>query len=89
MAANLHESYLQEPISALEILKTEMKEPNCIISNLLPAGLTFLAGRPKIGKSWMALQIAVAAGSGGTILGESTNKSSVLYIAYEDWYPFS
>jgi hypothetical protein len=32
-----------------------------IVPDILPEGLTLLAGKPKLGKSWLALDIAVAA----------------------------
>jgi len=43
-----------------------------------------LAGRPKIGKSWMLLQLAGAVASGGKFLGESVERGEVLYLALED-----
>jgi DNA-binding transcriptional ArsR family regulator len=42
-----------------EIMNLQVKEPTWIIPSLLPEGLTFLVGKPKIGKSWLALQIAL------------------------------
>jgi RecA-family ATPase len=47
-------------------------------------GLTMLAGRPKQGKSWLALQIAVAVGTGGKLLGLDVPKGKALYLALED-----
>lgn len=75
---------LSKPISAIEIMTTEWPVTEMIIPGLLPIGLSILAGKPKIGKSWLGLQIATAVGSGGVILGEQVEKRSVLYIAYED-----
>ena len=34
------------------------------ISTLLPQGLSILAGAPKVGKSWLALQICLAVAKG-------------------------
>jgi DNA-binding Lrp family transcriptional regulator len=48
--------------------------------------LAILGGVPKIGKSYLALQIAIAVSSGGEVFGEEVEKSPVLYIAYEDSY---
>jgi RecA-family ATPase len=52
---------------------------------LLPEGLTILAGRPKCGKSWLALHIAMQVAAGGRTL-ESTpvEPGPVLYLALED-----
>lgn len=54
-----------------------------IVQGLLPEGLCFLAGRPKRGKSWLALQIAVDVVAGGSRFGE-TSPGRVLYFALED-----
>ena len=52
-----------------EILSTVFPEPNWIIPKLIPEGLTILGGRPKVGKSWMLLQIALTVKCGGRYLG--------------------
>jgi len=71
-------------LTAHDILTTDWPEPVWAIPNLLPVGLTILAGRPKVGKSWLALQIALAVASGGYALGESVEQGPVLYLALED-----
>lgn len=56
-----------------------------VIPRLVPAGLTLWSGPPKIGKSFMALDMAFAVASGGNVLGTvPTNRCSVLYLALED-----
>ena len=67
-----------------EILTTNFPEPNWIVPNLVQEGLVMLAGRPKIGKSWMLLQMAGAVASGGRFLGEKVEQGEVLYLALED-----
>lgn len=67
-----------------ELLVAEFPDPIWIVPDMLPVGLASLAGRPKLGKSWMALQIAVAVGSGGMVLGKQVEKRDVLYLALED-----
>jgi RecA-family ATPase len=48
-------------------------------------GLTILAGKGKIGKSWLALGIAIAVASGGYALGSiKVEQGDVLYLALED-----
>ncbi len=74
------------PLSVQELLSTDWGKTKYIIPNLLPAGLAILGGDPKIGKSYLALQIAIAVGSGGEIFGEEVDKSPVLYVAYEDTF---
>jgi hypothetical protein len=70
--------------TADEILNTDWPEPVWAIPGLLPAGLCILAGKPKVGKSWLALQIAQAVATGGVALGERVEKGPVLYLALED-----
>ncbi len=54
------------------------------ISTLLPQGLSILAGAPKVGKSWLALQICLAVAKGETLWGLPTAKSGALYLCLED-----
>ena len=50
-----------------------------------PEGLTILAGRPKVGKSWMALDVALAKAAGRFVLGTiKLEEADVLYAALED-----
>jgi len=71
-------------LSANDILTTDWPEPVWVIPNLLPAGLAILAGKAKVGKSWLALQIAQAVAAGGMALGECVQQGSTLYLALED-----
>lgn len=67
-----------------ELYQTEFPEPRYLIPDLLPAGLAALGARPKIGKSWLGLQISVAVGTGGRIFDQPVQKGRVLYLALED-----
>lgn len=67
-----------------ELMATEFPDPVWVVPDLLPAGLGILAGRPKLGKSFLALQLAVAVGSGGFFLDRPVPRGHVLYIALED-----
>lgn len=59
-----------------------------IVPYLLPEGVTLLAGRPKIGKSWLLQQIACAVAKGDVTLvapnGAAPACGDVLYLALED-----
>lgn len=66
------------------ILSNVYPEPVWVVPGLLPAGLTILAGRPKIGKSWLALQIAQAVASGGYVFDKQVQAGRVLFLALED-----
>lgn len=67
-----------------ELLAADFPEPQWAVPGLVPVGLTFLAGRPKVGKSWLALQIAIAKGSGGRVLDKQVDPGKVLYLGLED-----
>lgn len=54
------------------------------VPEYFPEGLTVFAGRPKIGKSWMILNVALAKARGTEALGQFVDKGDVLYIALED-----
>lgn len=59
-----------------------------VVANLIPQGVTLLAGKPKAGKSWLALDIAAAVATGGKVLSsEATTPGEVLYAALEDTAP--
>lgn len=55
------------------------------VPGLVTEGLTILAGRPKLGKSWMALDFAMAVATGGRALGSiECERGDALYMALED-----
>jgi 5S rRNA maturation endonuclease (ribonuclease M5) len=71
--------------TAADLEEMIFPEPRWAIPGLLPEGLTILAGRPKRGKSWMGLGIALAVASGGKALGKiDVEKGDALYLALED-----
>jgi hypothetical protein len=57
-----------------------------VVPGIVPEGASMLAGGPKVGKSWMILNIALAKARGGTALGciEVGQPAPVLYLALED-----
>jgi RecA-family ATPase len=67
-------------------LKTMTFTPiNWVVPGIIPEGLTILAGKPKIGKSWLALDIALAIAGGRFVLGNiKPEQGDVLYAALED-----
>lgn len=72
-------------ISANEIQKKDIPEMRWIVKDLLPEGLAFLAGRPKSGKSFLALNMSISVANGERALGYyETCKCDVVYIALED-----
>lgn len=66
-------------------LQSEIFPPiQWIAPDILPEGLTLLCGKPKLGKSWAALDLACAVAEGGQFLGTFCEQGSVLYMALED-----
>jgi hypothetical protein len=56
-----------------------------VVPGYIAEGLTVLAGRPKLGKSWLALDLAIAVATGGSVLGlPRIEQGDVLYLALED-----
>lgn len=67
-----------------ELLREDLEPIRWTVEGMIPEGLTFLAGKPKLGKSWLALILALAVATGNKFLGYSTTTGTVLYIALED-----
>jgi len=61
-----------------------LPETRWIWQGRMAAGLALLAGAPKVGKSWLALDLALHVCKGEEYLGRPTAKGSVLYLALED-----
>ena len=74
-----------ETISAQELKDMKFPPLKFAVEGLISEGLTLLTGKPKIGKSWMALEMAMAVARGDTALGAFECKQGlVLYCALED-----
>lgn len=74
-------------LSASELVKLDLPKIKWIINDVLPSGLTILAGRPKSGKSFLALDLGITVTSGSLFLDRyESNLSTVLYISNEDSY---
>ena len=57
---------LESLLKSAAVLRTKTFVPlRWIVPQYLPEGLTILGGKPKIGKSWQALDMATAVASGG------------------------
>lgn len=66
------------------LMSTPLQPIQFAISTLLPQGLSILAGAPKVGKSWLALQICLAVAKGENLWDLPAAKSSALYLCLED-----
>lgn len=76
---------LLEPKSAAELLHKEFPPIRWAVPDVLPEGVLLLAGKPKMGKSWLGLGMCIAVAAGGCALGKiPVEKGEALYLALED-----
>lgn len=75
-----------EFITADELLESDISEIDWIVQDLIPNGLTILAGDAKIGKSFLCWNLALAVAYGGIAISEFEvpNPRTVTYVALED-----
>ncbi len=73
-----------QTISCEEIMSTPIAPIPFSVENLLGQGLYLFAGAPKIGKSWLSLDICLSVAKGETVLGQRTAKGTALYLCLED-----
>jgi hypothetical protein len=74
-----------ETFTAADLMKLDLTSVEQVVEGLVYEGVTLFAGRPKQGKTWMMLAMALGVDSGGTVLGGRPVKiGEVLYLALED-----
>lgn len=71
-------------IDGATLMAQPLRPPNFIVDSLLSQGLHILAGSPKVGKSWLALWLAVTVAKGEPVWGMAVKPGSVLYLFLED-----
>lgn len=71
-------------IDGATLMSQPLRPPNFIVDSLLSQGLHILAGSPKVGKSWLALWLAVTVAKGEPSWGMAVKPGSVLYLCLED-----
>ena len=54
------------------------------VDTLLPQGLCILGGSPKVGKSWLVLDLCVHVAQGTPLWGLDVTRGDVLYLCLED-----
>jgi hypothetical protein len=71
--------------TARELIGHRFPAPKYAVPGLLAEGLSLLVGAPKLGKSWLALNVAAAIAAGGRALDTiSVERGQVIYLALED-----
>lgn len=88
VAENVQESAPQERcpiVSASDLQAMTFAPVSYFLSGYIPEGAAILAGKPKIGKSWLFLDVALAATNDRYTLGAlKPIQGDVLYLALED-----
>jgi hypothetical protein len=71
-----------------QLLDADFPEPTYAVTELVQKGLTILAGRPKLGKSWLVLDLALAISTNKKAMGSfDCEQGDVLMLALEDGLP--
>ena len=73
-----------QTFTAAELQRQEFPPIRWVVPDILPEGLTLLCGKPKLGKSWLALDMACAVATGSSVLCRVCDPGPVLYLAMED-----
>lgn len=72
-------------IKASDLKAMEFPPIKYVVRGYIVEGLTILAGRPKLGKSWLCYDIANGVAGGRFVLGDiECQEGDVLYLALED-----
>lgn len=71
-------------IDAQTLLSLHFEPIKYVIPGFVAEGLTLLGGRPKLGKSWLALDFGIAVATGGKSLGVECAPGDAIYLALED-----
>jgi hypothetical protein len=72
-------------VTAAELQGKTFAPVRFVVPDIIPDGLTILAGKPKLGKSWLLLGTSLASATGGFTLGDRhCIQGDVLYCALED-----
>jgi hypothetical protein len=67
-----------------QIADTDYPDLKYLVDDMIPEGCHLLIGKPKKGKSWMSLQLAIAVATGTEFMGQECQQGRVLYLALED-----
>ena len=65
-----------EALTAQWLLENPLEKPGWVVEGLIPCGLTLVAGDPKIGKSWLGLDLALHVALGEPFWGFATKRGT-------------
>jgi AAA domain-containing protein len=84
-ADTVRASWRDHVFTAAQLQRQIFPPVSYCVPQLIPEGLTMIAGKPKIGKSWLALDVCIAVAAGRPCLGDrKPAQGDVLYAAMED-----
>ena len=71
-------------ISAAKLMERPIEPREYVVRGLLPQGLSILGGAPKIGKSWLVLDLCLHVATGEPFWGMPVSRGTAWYISLED-----
>ena len=71
-------------VDGATLMSQPLHSPKFVVDTLLAQGLHILAGSPKVGKSWLALWLAVTVAKGEPVWNMTTRQGTSLYLCLED-----
>ena len=71
-------------IDAETLMDKRLPPTKFCVDTLLPQGLCILGGSPKVGKSWLVLDLCVHVAQGTPLWGLDVTRGDVLYLCLED-----
>lgn len=71
-------------VSGQALMELTLSPQDHVIRGLLPMGLSILGGAPKIGKSWLMLDLCVKVAKGEPLWEMETKQGTTLYLCLED-----
>ena len=79
------EQGISKGITAVELSKKRFTDVKWFVKDLIPEGLTVIAGQSKIGKSWILMQLGLCVANGHDFIGGwNCIRNGVLYMSLED-----
>ena len=71
-------------VNGQHLMELTLPPQDFVIRGLLPMGLSIIGGAPKIGKSWLMLDLCVKVAKGEPLWEMETRQGTTLYLCLED-----
>ena len=73
-----------QPFTSKQLSEMTLPPIRYVVDGVIPMGMGLLVAKPKIGKSWMVLDLCLSVAAGVPFLGFQTRQHGTLYLALED-----